>query len=198
MNSMNHILIGNLVYEYIVEKYGIALDHKSFIKGNTCPDHSISFLRPHRIRYCNGMVQRKTKRLCRADWDEIGKRVSKKAGILCHYYADFFCLAHNPEFQGGLKDHVQYEKELLSFMDAHYDRFRSIDYVPRMEVTKNAAEIGERMRGLLRQKPASGCGIAAELLYAVHACIELILLVFFAALPLQGNGALHNLPTADA
>lgn len=198
MNSMNHVLIGNLVYDYIVEKYGIVLDHKSFIKGNTCPDHSLSFLRPHRVRYCKGMVQRKTKRLCRADWDEIGRKVSKKAGILCHYYADFFCLAHNPEFEGSLKDHVRYEKELLSFMDTNYDRFRSIDYVPRMEVPANPAEVGERMRSLLRQKPMQGCTIAEELLYAVRACIELVLLIFFAALPVRHRSRLHNLFSAEA
>lgn len=185
MNSMNHVLIGNLVYDYIVEKYGIVLDRESFIRGNTCPDHSLSFLRPHRIRYCRGMVQRKTKRLCRADWTEIDRKVSKRAGILCHYYSDFFCLAHNPEFRGSLRDHVRYEKQLLSFMDAHYDRFRSIDYVPYMEVPAGPAEVSARMRALLTQRRAAGGAVAEELLCAVHACIELILLVFFTALPVR-------------
>ncbi|NLJ32017.1 MAG: zinc dependent phospholipase C family protein [Clostridiales bacterium] len=186
MNSKNHVLIGTLVYEYIGEKYGVVLDYESFIRGNTCPDHSLSFLRPHRLRCCKGMVQRKTKRLCRADWDEIGTKVSKKAGILCHYYADFVCLAHNPGFGGGLTDHRRYEKELLRYMNAHYDRFRGVDYVPSMETPKDAAEICDHMRSLLRQKPVENLGMAEELLYAVRACAELVLLVFFAA---AGQGA---------
>ena len=192
MNSPNHILIGTLIYEYLRDKYGIVLDKPGFLQGNTCPDHSLSFLRPHRMRYCKGMVRRKTERLCRADWSEIDRRTSKKLGILCHYYSDFLCLAHNPEFNGGLKEHVRYENDLLLFMSRNYDRFRRVDYVPWVQVPENPEEISEHMRELFFEKPTAQDDLIGELVYAVRACIELALLVFFQSVSGTQGQVLHK------
>lgn len=188
MNSVNHVLIASVVYDYIKEKYGILLDREAFILGNTCPDHSIAFLRPHRRRYCAGMVRKKTVRLCRGKWGLPGRKASKKIGILCHYYSDFFCRAHNPDF-GGLKKHRQYEAMLLRYMQENYDLFRRIDYISGSEIPRNAAEISRRMDLLLREKPAVLDGRAGELVCAVQACAELVLAVCLAVLARKGTHA---------
>jgi hypothetical protein len=186
MNSMNHILIGTVVYEYIKDKYGIVLDKQSFLKGNTCPDHGISFLRPHRVRYCNKMIQRKTARLCNSGFKIIGGRASKRFGILCHYYADFFCCAHSPQFEGNLKAHVRYENELLHFMEDHYSFFREIDYIGDHSFAESAVEINERMRSLIKEKNIRQADYAMELIGAIQACVELVLSIYLAVLsPLE-------------
>lgn len=177
MNSLNHVLIGTVVYEYIKDKYGIILDRESFLKGNTCPDHSIAFLRPHRMRFCSRMVRKKINRLCRGHWGVVGKKASKKIGILCHYYSDFFCRAHNPRFGGSLKDHVRYEEELLQFMKDNYAAFRTIDYIPEDSIADSAAEIYCRMRTLFLSRPNQQGNYELELLLAVRACAELVLSV---------------------
>jgi hypothetical protein len=182
MNSLNHVLIGTIVYDYLKDKYGIVLDRPGFLKGNTCPDHSISFLRPHRIRFCSKMVQRKTARLCNKDLKIVGSRASKKFGILCHYYSDFFCLAHNPQFEGNLKAHVRYEKEMLRYMRENYDAFQKIDYIKTEIDAENAPEINERMRSLIKDKSAVQNDFSAELTGAIRACAELVLSIYSAVL----------------
>jgi hypothetical protein len=175
MNSSNHILIGTIVYEYLKEKYGIVLFRPSFLKGNTCPDHGISFLRPHRMKYCNRMVRKKTVKLCRADWEIISAKASKKIGILCHYYADFFCCAHNPQFSGNLKEHIKHEDQLLRFMDENYHIFQQIDYITDANIPESASEINNRMRNLFQNKPTREDDYGMELVCAIQACVELSL-----------------------
>ena len=174
MNSLNHILMGAVIYEYIRDKYGIVLDRKSFLKGNTRPDHSVAFLRPHRLRFCAGMVRKKTNRLCRR-WDMSGKKASKKIGILCHYYADFFCWAHSPRFDDGLREHVRYEDELLRYLQEHYEMFRRFDYIPAVSAPENAADINRRMYFLIREQPMRRGDYATELFCAIQSCAELVL-----------------------
>ncbi|MBW7573506.1 zinc dependent phospholipase C family protein [Caproiciproducens faecalis] len=177
MNSMNHILIGTIVYEYLNEKYGIVLNKSRFLTGNTCPDHGISFLRPHKMRYCDKMVRRKMERFCRKDYQIIGAKASKKLGILCHYYSDFFCCAHSPQFSGNIKEHVRYENELLQFMREHYSAFRGMDYVPYAAIPASVAEINNRMCELIGNRPVKEYNFGAELFSAIQACAELVLFV---------------------
>ncbi|WP_243122443.1 zinc dependent phospholipase C family protein [Clostridium sp. KNHs216] len=182
LNSMNHILIGTIVYEYLNEKYGIVLNKSRFLTGNTCPDHGISFLRPHKMRYCNKMVRRKTEKLCRNDYQIISAKASKKLGILCHYYADFFCCAHSSQFSGSIRQHVRYENELLQFMRENYSAFRGMDYVANAAVPVSVTEINNRMRGLIEKKPAKEYDFGTELFCAIQACAILVLSVSLAIL----------------
>lgn len=196
MNSLNHVLIGTIVYEYIKEKYGIVLDKESFLKGNTCPDHSIAFLRPHRMRYCSRMVRKKTIRLCRRDWGYINEKASKKIGILCHYYSDFFCYAHCSCFPGSLKDHIRYEDEMLRYMNERYSIFQKIDYVPQVTFPMDAAEINERMRQLIWSKASMHGNYGMELICAIQACTELVLAVSYAILFSQEESSVPAYRTA--
>lgn len=196
MNSLNHVLIGTVVYEYIKDKYGIVLDKESFLKGNTCPDHSFRFLRPHRIKYCNRMVRKKTIKLCRRDWGRINEKASKKIGILCHYYSDFFCYAHSPRFAGSLKDHIRYENEMLRYMCERYSTFQKIDYAPNVAFPMNAAEINNRMRELIRSKVSMYGDYGMELVCAIQACAELVLAVSLAILFSQEESAVQLERTA--
>lgn len=189
MNSLNHVLIGTVVYEYIKDKYGIQLDKESFLKGNTSPDHSLAFLRPHRMRYCAGAVRKKTIKLCRGNWGVVGKKASKKIGILCHYYSDFFCRAHNPKFGWSLKDHVRYEDELLKYMQNNYKVFCQIDYIPEVSVPTDAREINRLMRMKIQSRQIAPGDYATELYRAVQACAELVLWVSLAILLLYGSDA---------
>lgn len=180
MNSPNHVLIGSIVYEYLREKYGITLQKSSFLKGNTCPDHGISFFRPHKMKYCGRMVQRKTERLFDGGRSMSGK-TSKKIGILCHYYSDFFCCAHNPQFSGSLREHRRYEECLLHFMSDNYDAFRKFDYVPGTVKRETAGEISRKMDLLLLERPTAEGDYAEELFCAIRACAELVLSICLSA-----------------
>lgn len=196
MNSFNHVLIGTVVYEYIKEKYGIELDRESFLKGNTCPDHSIAFLRPHRLFFCSRAVRKKTIRLCRGNWGLVRRKASKKIGILCHYYSDFFCRAHNPHFGGNLKDHIRYEDELLCFMEQNMEFYRGIDYIPEVSVPHGAGEINRLMRLRIQERPSEQGDYASELFCAIRACAELVLSVSLAILVLTEGETEKILPVS--
>lgn len=179
MNSPNHVLIGMIVYEYVSAKYGVPLNKASFLKGNTCPDHSLSFLRPHRMRYCKDMVKRKLGRTCRLEWEDENRRLSKKLGVLCHYYSDFFCLAHSSNYTGTLAEHIQYEQNLLFYMGDHMEYFKGIDFVPEIEVPMTANEIYEHMHERVEQKYSLRQDFETELFFAIRSCIEMVLFVYY-------------------
>lgn len=176
MNSPNHILIGTVVYEYLREKYGVTLQKSGFLKGNTCPDHSVSFLRPHKLKYCGRLVRRKTTRLFGAEFP-MDRKTSKKIGILCHYYSDFFCCAHSPQFSGSLREHRSYENCLLRYMSDNYEAFRRMDYLSAAVPPRTAGEVGREMERLLLERPAGEGDYAQELFCAIQACAELVLAI---------------------
>lgn len=133
-------------------------------------------------------MRKKTIRLCRGRWGLVGKKASKKIGILCHYYADFFCWAHNPYFEEGLRGHVRYEDGLLRYMQENYETFRRFDYIPAVSVPKNAVDINRRMRFLIQEQPIRGGDYATELFCAVQSCAELVLWVGLIVLGLPDVG----------
>lgn len=93
---------------------------------------------------------------------------------------------------------MRYEDELLRYMDANFLQFCQVDYVPAVQMPKTAAEISERMRSLFQQKPMQGIDYGTELLFAVQACAELVVLVLLKALSVQNENPMQYLQNVAA
>lgn len=113
MKSECHVTVAQLVAEIMYEKYAIKLDTDSFICGNVKPDHVISFfyLR-HNIESTFGLVMENIRTLSlplmtlNAPFNEYCFQL----GMVCHHITDYFSLAHNSCFAGGLRKHILYER----------------------------------------------------------------------------------------
>lgn len=88
---------------------------KAFYIGSILPDLKPSFLtQKHSIEETFGILIEEIKKIT-IDYD-INKGINgyyaRHLGVITHYLADYCTFPHNTIFQGSLKDHLFYEKEL--------------------------------------------------------------------------------------
>lgn len=106
-------------------------DHKkAFYIGSILPDIKPSFLTTkHSIEETFGILIDEIKKIT-VDYD-INKGINgyyaRHLGVITHYLADYCTFPHNSIFEGSLKDHVYYEKEL---------KFSLKEYVKRDDVQR--------------------------------------------------------------
>ena len=123
MNKRTHIKLGQIIYRFAEEELGVQLFEGSFLFGNILPDIYFSFVtRPHTVEHTLGLVNKKIRKLMNMKQKHayIGRRFSRRLGVICHYYADFFCYPHTSDYTGDLKDHVRYEKALHRYLNDAY------------------------------------------------------------------------------
>ncbi len=94
MNKASHIFLGKLLCERLKDQYGIFLNSESFLLGNILPDLSPKLLiKQHYLRNYRLYLIKKIQNILddKQTSAVFGKRYSRNLGIICHYYADFFC-----------------------------------------------------------------------------------------------------------
>ncbi len=183
MNTPSHVLMGKLVSGYIQTHYDIRLDERNFLRGNVLPDYLPSFIsRPHFLKYSARYVQRLITNLASGLPQYAGSgrrhaRYSLHLGILCHFYADFFCYAHSPQFHQGLKRHTDYENELADYFAQNFATLCAFPIIAQPVRCASAQDIYARFERLHRAYLASGHTFMNDLAYAIYACIDAIVAI---------------------
>jgi len=177
METTSHMLMGRLLLAYVQKQYGMTLDSRNFLLGNVLPDYLPSFLsRPHFLKYGTDHVRRLIQRLSGrlpAPGAPNGRlaRYSRRLGMLCHFYTDFFCYAHCAHFPPGLKRHIGYERELTLFFQEHYEALLAQPLVAR---TRRTPDIEARFNRLQSAYLASEHTYLNDIAYAFYACVDVI------------------------
>ena len=180
MNTSSHVLMGRFVYEYVKKKFGIYLDRESFISGNVLPDFRPSFLtRPHYLKNNISYVQKEVQNLLSIKQESafIGKSYSKHLGIICHYYADFFCFAHNHNSLRDIVPHMKYENGLLQYLQKNHAILNRTDFVPEAEKNIDADMIYHKFNKLHTDYLQANPSYDNDLNYCILACVEAIALI---------------------
>ena len=180
MNTFSHIIMGRLLCRYVKENHGVLLDQTGFITGNCLPDYQITLItRPHYMRHCLEYVQRETADLAhspqRSAW--IDRQFSRRLGILCHYYADFFCFAHNDHFTKNLAVHVRYESALHRFLTEKQEAYQNMRLVSETDIGTAPADINDTF--LRHHKSYAGlfpC-YESDILCALQTCAHVVVSV---------------------
>lgn len=118
--------MGKLLHQRIEKNFGIRLNRAAFIWGNILPDFRPSFLaRPHYLENNAAYIQKQIQNLLnkKQQAEPMGGSYSKNLGVICHYYADFFCFAHSPAFPRNLTLHLKYEEDLYRYFLENYAAF---------------------------------------------------------------------------
>ena len=104
----------------------------------------------------------------------VGADYSKRLGIMCHFICDYFCLAHNKCFEGGLIRHSGYENRLDMYLRRSWQSLFDLEgtALPRRceNVSELTADIAQQKEAYL-SSPAS---LSADLEYAYNACMKSI------------------------
>ncbi len=114
MRKKSHISLA----QYIVKdmEVPVMVNHrKAFYLGSILPDCKPSFLtQRHEFEGTFDMVK---DRICALSLDaelilKNARAFMRRLGEIIHYVADYFTFPHNQIYEGSLKDHCVYEKEL--------------------------------------------------------------------------------------
>ena len=178
MNTPSHILMGKFLYQYVESHYKIRLERKSYLLGNVLPDYCPSFLlRPHYLKNNAVHVRHIIRLLLSRHLSAYNdKRYSRLVGIVCHFYADFFCCAHRDSFAGGLPGHIAYENRLQRYFEENLDRLGSIRFVAQTAPAAQADEIYRQFEDLHNSYLLSHSSFGNDLLFTMTACIDFIVL----------------------
>ena len=138
MRKKSHISLA----KYIVEDVKVPeleAHRKAFYLGSILPDCKPSFLtQRHEFDRTFDMVK---ERICDLSKDSDlvhrnARAYMRHLGEVIHYIADYFTFPHNETYDGSLKDHCYYEKDL---------KFRLREYVRSGKAFQGQQE-GERLK----------------------------------------------------
>jgi len=182
MNKYSHILVGELIYGHLKDEYGIFLDKESFIRGNVIPDFSyFAIAHPHFIKLSLGYIQGEVESLSNTYLESalVGSDYSFRLGIICHYYADYFCYAHSSNYRQAVVNHLRYEHLLHGYFQNNYALVAKISFALPDAASKSAGEINSQLKSLHAEYSGLLPSYDNDLNYTLKACAEtLVSLVY--------------------
>lgn len=113
MRKKSHILLA----DYVINKVdnNNLITHTAIFKfGSLLPDLVPSFItKRHEISVTFEIVRRKIENVINALLNgSLSVKCSKDLGVITHYLSDYFTFPHNTIYDGSMKDHVLYERDL--------------------------------------------------------------------------------------
>ena len=177
MNSFSHNLIGKILLNQLSTRYGVELDRRSFLYGCMLPDFRRYFKTlPHEPLYWERYIKNEIRDL--SGLKQTGKRfgpgVSKRLGIICHFYADYCCYAHTCFFEGGTLAHMKYEWFLDRRLRDHAARLYTAELGVKTVPVLSPEAIYADMTSLLEKYKEYEPGYMRDLTFALRACAGLI------------------------
>lgn len=171
MNKYSHIMVGELIYEHLKTEHGIHLEKESFIRGNVIPDFSYyAVAHPHFMKLSLKFVQAEIEALSLTYLKSalIGSDYSFHLGIICHYYADFFCYAHSSGYKQVVVNHLKYEHQLYEYFQSNFESVSKLKYSAN-KASASPDEINEEMLSFHAQYAACEPAYINDLIYTLKA-----------------------------
>ena len=169
MMMKTHIIISKSLLDNIDDNKQFFLNNKSFIYGNIKPDIFSKYkLQKHYLDESYDMVRSKIEYLSNLDLETLEKyytknEFSQEMGVVCHFLADFFCVAHSErwEFKHSLKIHVKYENGLTKVAK---------DYNLKNDRRQYVDDVDSFFEKLYREYKNNGNFEENDLKYAAYIC----------------------------
>jgi len=191
MNKASHVLVGNLLCERLKHEFGVYLNKQSFLLGNILPDINGTFLiKPHLLKN----YQLFTKRLIQNTLDEkqtsvfCGKKFSRNLGIICHYYADFFCYPHRPDYTGDIVSHVNYEKDLYRYLQSKTFIGYEQKLISEFQIRADERMLFSSLSALQESYLLKDQSFENDITFCITACLTMLILITKTSLLEQTDG----------
>lgn len=161
-----------------LQKKGIFLNRIAFVYGNIAPDQTPAmWVAPHFGKVCpkkSGEIINSLSQLPTCSSGKIGAEYSKRLGYMCHYLCDYFCFAHNDDFNGNIKQHVAYENELDIYLRRNCLNIFDIHGNSELQSYSSADDIISANEEKKREYASVGHSLSNDLRYSFDACITSI------------------------
>ncbi|PKM74071.1 MAG: hypothetical protein CVU91_03235 [Firmicutes bacterium HGW-Firmicutes-16] len=174
MKATSHFAVAHLLYASL-QKRGIFLNRTAFVYGNIMPDQTPAmWFAPHFGKVCARKSSEILTELSSSpviNSGRVGAEYSKQLGVMCHYLCDYFCFAHNEDFQGGVKQHMAYEIELDTYLRKNCLEILDMDGVSPIQSFSGTEELIAYNETSKCEYLDIGYSLERDLSYAFDACI---------------------------
>ena len=177
MNTFSHYILGDLILRHLWENHGVRLDRGAFLRGNMLPDFSRTYKSmPHLPSYWARYLQRELRALSkpRRGGSRFGAADSRRLGIVCHFYSDFFCRAHTAGFEGGSYDHIRYEWLLNRRLRDRLPFLKTMDIGDAAQECHDAARLSGCYDAFQRSYLGRTPSIDDDIVFSLRACLSAV------------------------
>lgn len=174
MNSFSHFIIGSFISRYIKYNYGVKVRSFRFIYWNIMTDFRKPYRTPpHTVDYWDSRLKDEIFALMlpKQAVSPIEPETSKSLGVICHFYADFFCFPHTDAYEGTYWQHIKYELALYKFMRRSFSKLSNTDFACELNNGWGAYEIVNRLKMLQREYLSEPASFDNDIIYTLRACI---------------------------
>ncbi len=185
MNSFSHLIVGWCLRSYIKEEYGTKLSAARFLYWNIMTDFRKPYnALPHKAdcweSRLKSVIEEMTSRKQAQGY--FGPGDSGRLGVLCHFYADFFCHPHTAFFKGSGWQHIRYEFNLYKYMRKSFMRLSASDFSSVTVACQDAGRIFDHFESLqesyLQKKPS----FENDVVYTLRACLGAVAAIIRASM----------------
>jgi len=124
MKKKSHISLAKFLIENM-DVQGLNEHKKAFYFGSILPDLKPSFFtKRHTIEETFHDLIVEIKKIT-VDYDVnkgINGYFARHLGVITHYLSDYCTFPHNSNFEGNMREHIQYEKELKEYLKEYVNR----------------------------------------------------------------------------
>ena len=201
MNSFAHLLIGKLLYTYLESDCGVTLHKESFFYGNILPDFTRRYKRqPHEAACWDAYLKDEIDALMEQHVPEqhFGRGYSRRLGIICHFYADFFCHAHTDAFDGGSYTHLLYEWDQYRFLRRHFEEIRRTGVEATVQAGAESTAVYAGFERLHREYLNLIPSLHNDILYTLSACAGAVAMITAGSAQWQPTESMLVYGTAEA
>jgi hypothetical protein len=174
MNSFSHYMIGRFLLRYIKKEYGIRPGAARFLYWNVMTDfrkpyRSLSHMTDGWDSHVRSFAE---ELVCSAQAESFsGDDTSMRLGVLCHFYADFFCRAHTEAWEGTYRQHIGYELRLHSFMRKSFKVLCEREYRSDTGVCHGADDTNGHYETLRKAYLEEVPSFDSDVIYTLRACL---------------------------
>lgn len=184
MLTFSHASVGKILHTYLKEHHQITLNKSSFIYGNMLPDLKRSYKQlPHEPDSWAKHIKNEIRRLSghKQESTYFGRNYSRRLGVICHFYTDFFSFPHNETFEGSTYQHLFYEWELHKYTQDNAEGYlHSALYRDVFDTSipdADAAKIFSSFTSMHRDYMKQGQSFENDLYYALQACASTLVMI---------------------
>ena len=174
MRKKSHILLGRYLADQMSEVYSLQQHRKAFCLGNIMPDLRPSFLTTrHEFFGTFSQLQEKMRELIERNPEEDNARVYwRRFGEVMHYMADYFTFPHNRTFDGTLRQHNSYEKNLKNELKAFVKSGKADVYAEKKLKFENLGELDDFIKDHHSEYLGRKRNIDEDIHYILSVCYQ--------------------------
>lgn len=175
MRKKSHVSLS--IYLVNVMDSQLLEEHKkAFIMGSVLPDCKPSFVTTkHNMTETFEMVCEAISELANAsgeDFRRISTAYCRRLGEVTHYLADYFTFPHNEVFEGNIREHCSYEKD-LKFALREYIANGDIE-MPQAGTFQSTRDLLEYVRNYHKQYLQTSKNVYSDCRYIVRLCYTVV------------------------